>query len=474
MSRPADWSPLAAADPVPGDEYGIRSMSRRYQAFADELEQQATTLTRLASDEYWDADAGRVFASTGTELAGQLRKAKSRYESVSAALSTYANGLTAAQQEADAALTQAKQIEAEEQAKERARNAAAAAEGVKPGAAADGSDQNQADVMNQALAGARSRMQRAIDQKDAAGRAAASRVREAIDNDGLRDTWWDKTSNWTGKNWDSFVEWVHSKAPMMKEITKWAGYIGTALSVAGMVIALIPGVNALAPVLFAAAAVLTLVSLVCNILMTFSGDASIADVALDLFGLATFGYGRVAAGGIRGAQQALKGSAKDILKREARKRGESVADQILYADKKIAAAAGGKLKSPSLENWPLLNRAQSRVDKVAQPLLDKASAQLNRMNPTMEKWGSTRVGKYLGMDSEIVMTKSGLDGVRNLMKPGYDPANEAMAALDKVAGKDALVSKISMGVSLGNLPETDMFKPSKQGSTFGRYAYLAS
>lgn len=73
--RPTDWSPLHDRDPVPGDPDEIERVAKSLTDMAEEITRQAASLGTVSTTEGWDADAGRTFAHSARDLAGQLSKA---------------------------------------------------------------------------------------------------------------------------------------------------------------------------------------------------------------------------------------------------------------------------------------------------------------------------------------------------------------------------------------------------------------
>ena len=61
MSRPADWTPLAAADPVPGDPVEVALTGARLTQVADQISADVTWLRSLCTAQFWDSDAGEAF-----------------------------------------------------------------------------------------------------------------------------------------------------------------------------------------------------------------------------------------------------------------------------------------------------------------------------------------------------------------------------------------------------------------------------
>lgn len=114
MSRPADWTPLATADPVPGDPVEVALTGRRLRQAADQMSADVSWLRSLCTARFWDAGAGQAFRGQVDDAAGKLTRARDRYLTVSEALGSsltgpgYAGALEAAQSLSLHALTQAR------------------------------------------------------------------------------------------------------------------------------------------------------------------------------------------------------------------------------------------------------------------------------------------------------------------------------------------------------------------------------
>ncbi len=111
MSRPVDWQPLAGSDPVPGDPFTIQTTAQRYRSLAEEFGAQVTVLQQILHGDRWDSDAGRLFAAQVRSYCADLNRARTRFDAVAGALTGYAPRLAEAQQDADAALRQARAAE---------------------------------------------------------------------------------------------------------------------------------------------------------------------------------------------------------------------------------------------------------------------------------------------------------------------------------------------------------------------------
>ena len=86
MGRPADWWPLAGADPVPGDPYEVAALGRRFRATAELISAASQRLQTMCTDEFWDSAAGAAFRQRSDDTAGKLSKAYARYEAAATAL----------------------------------------------------------------------------------------------------------------------------------------------------------------------------------------------------------------------------------------------------------------------------------------------------------------------------------------------------------------------------------------------------
>jgi hypothetical protein len=274
-ARPADWSPLAGTDPTPGNPDETARLAKRAADTAEEINQQAANLRKLAGADWWDADAGREFSEEATDLAGEMVKAHGRYATVGSQLNGYAGALDHAQAETAAALREAKQAESAMQA-----NAGDPLKGIdKPTDAQRSAARRKQDAHTDAagaLQAARRRMDGAVDDLDAVAKRAADAIKDASD-DAVKDGFWDKVKGF-----------VSDHAAFIKAVCDIIGKITLVLSVVVLALALTVG----APfVLLVGLAVLTAVALVGHTALAASGDGSWVDVGLDVFALATFGIG---------------------------------------------------------------------------------------------------------------------------------------------------------------------------------------
>ncbi|MGA2829201.1 MAG: hypothetical protein ABSF03_24175, partial [Streptosporangiaceae bacterium] len=269
MGRPADWSPLAAADPVPGDPEDVAALGRRFRATAEQIDQAAARLRTMCTDEFWDSDAGAAFRQRSDDTAGKLARAYARYDAAATALGTdsgdttpsspanprYAGALYEAQKLSAQALVSAQDAAAaQRQAMSQLHASLAAASGqvpvagslnltlgaltpdasghlpVRPGESADvtalkGRYNSAADQ----LTAARGLLTRAEQIRDSAGRHASALISEVIGRDGLTDGFWDHVTNF-----------IDEHAGLLAMISKVAGWVATIAGTLALAVGWIP------------------------------------------------------------------------------------------------------------------------------------------------------------------------------------------------------------------------------------------
>ncbi|MFE1045097.1 hypothetical protein ACFW5S_04295 [Streptomyces olivaceus] len=342
-ARPAAhrWEVLGeSSDPVPGDPYEVAALGKKLRKTAESIQKQADSIKALSSVENWKSKAATEFREAAEGAEGRLRKAFKRYDAAADALGTevregvcsreYASELHRAQQAADKALTEAEGADSDRQSAEKAL------EGDLPDKD-KGRKEDDKEAAEGAVRAAKRALEGAKAVRDGAARAAAEAIEYAIDNDGLKDGFWDK-----------FKEVVN-------EISNWAGQIASWLGVAALLLSWVP---ILGQVLAVLATVVTVVSLLSNITKLAMGEGSWADVALDVVGLATVGVGRAAAlgakAGINGTkalahsrlfQQGVKAAAKAGARYPARA-------ALQFANKKAPGAVLGPGKQALIDAIP--------------------------------------------------------------------------------------------------------------------------
>ena len=230
MSRPVDWSPLAASDPVPGDPHEVHALSRELKAVAAEIHEQTQRLTTLCTDDYWQAEAARTFRDTATSTATKLQKAYQRYEAATEALDHYAPVLEAQQDASLRLLGEARRLE-DERASAQARLDGDEPDSDRPGRVVD---QMTVEDYLRALQTLRDQADECADQVRRAGHAAAQHLSMAVEQDGLKDGHFEGMKKWLHDRDHAVRVWLHQHADVFKAISDKLGWVATIFGVAAL------------------------------------------------------------------------------------------------------------------------------------------------------------------------------------------------------------------------------------------------
>jgi hypothetical protein len=314
MSRPADWTPLATTDPVPGDPVEVALTGGRLMQVADQINADVAWLRSLCTAQFWDSGAGEAFQGQVDDAAAKLAKAHERYLAAGQALGTnpsgpgYAGALDQAQALSLRALTQG------QEAWSVMRTQLAAAEVANKGFApfatmtlslftaqplldsagnpvlmftpADASTPLRSAVSRYNASAldyrtANGWLAEAVALRDAAAARAAAAIQAALGSDGLQNQtglWHDITGaadasfGWAEQHW----------AQVVGDIANVCGWIASALSILALIFAFI--CPPLAAALEGMALTLTEVAAVCHLILAIFG--------LDLVSIVTLGWGR--------------------------------------------------------------------------------------------------------------------------------------------------------------------------------------
>jgi hypothetical protein len=326
VSRPADWSPLATADPVPGDPVEVARTGAQLMQVADQIQSDVAWLRSLCTAQFWDSDAGQAFQGQVDDAATKLARAHERYLAAGQALGTsptgytgYATALDQAQAQSLKALTQGQEawavMRTQLAAVEVANKGFVPYEGTSSlsqslFAAQPLLDSSGNPVLMLTPASATTPLRTAVSRynasaldyrtangwlaeavatREAAAARAAAAIQAALGSDGLQNQtglWHDITSaaddtfGWSEQHW----------AQVVADIANVCGWIASALGILALIFAFI--CPPLAAALEGMALTLTEISAVCHLILAIFGKGSWVDVGLDLVSLALFGYGR--------------------------------------------------------------------------------------------------------------------------------------------------------------------------------------
>lgn len=271
-ARPSDWYPVGwPCDPVPGDPAAVGRAARTYRQTAEAVGTAITNLDRL--------DAGNMHGQAIVAVLDQIKsvrdsldKVESRVAGAASALEVYEPALTSAQAESLAALHDAEALKAEEQRAVAAANHArdtfnGSNDPEQKTAAANDYRRAKDDAGSAAsgLAAARARIATAISERDAAASTAINLLDEIDASSPIRDSVWDKITDWCGKAADWIDE--HLK-PILEAVQKVLDLASIVCLVAATVLA-VTGVGApVAAALFAASRVMATASVILGGVLT--------------------------------------------------------------------------------------------------------------------------------------------------------------------------------------------------------------
>jgi hypothetical protein len=286
MGRPSgsQWQPLGwDTDPVPGDPEVISQEARLLASVADQINGQIAALRKISSDQTNFGRTADAIRSSASDLVGTLQVVGERYQRVSSALTGWVGELEQAQSMSIRALDQAEAPYAQ------LNQVVALPSGNLTPAQQQGIDKYHAAMQRAQgeVDAAKALLNQAIGLRDEQGSYYASRINEAA-NDALRDSHWDKFKSWVTDNSD----WLK----------KLASVLGDIVAVLAVVCLFLPGIN----LLLIAAIALTALLLVVHTMLAATGNGSWLDVAIDVIGILTLGWGLEAADSVEGAESTAR------------------------------------------------------------------------------------------------------------------------------------------------------------------------
>ena len=335
--RPADWNPLAASDPVPGDPGEVAALGQRFGTTAAEIQQCCRRLRSMCDGPVWESDAGDTFRSHCDESAGKLSQAFARYDAAGRALGTSSGDAaapTAARPNYAGALghAQALSLQAWTTAQDAEQNqwqalswlqtlydakpfgaAALSFPGATPGTTAllgpsphDTGDEAAAkrryNAASEDLVAAQRLVSEAVQLRDTAAGYAAALITQVIDHDGLGDTFW-----------DHIVHLIDEHAAGIAAVSKVSGWIATACGSLALAVGWIPYIGEeLAGALNSIAMVAREVQLICDVLLAIGGKGSWFDIAMDTIAVVVYAFGGGAVSGVKDSALLARGAARVV------------------------------------------------------------------------------------------------------------------------------------------------------------------
>ncbi|WP_405648025.1 putative T7SS-secreted protein [Streptomyces sp. NBC_00019] len=281
--RPVDWHPLAEKDPVPGDPEDIRDEVGRMTNLASTLRDQARILRKAADGDALTGKYADKIRDKSGDLEKHFRETAARYERVVGDLGNWANELEDFQERADGVLRAAKQADEEHAAEVKKKEAEAKKNGEKNVSESSDPDSHLAPYHKQ--------LNQIVSERDSRAQHYADNIGDDI-SDIIKDS-----------TWENFKDGVHEHADTIKSVIEVLSWAATAI---GIIALLFTPVGWLATLITVTAISLTALVGIGHTLLALSGDGNWADVAMDVFALATLGMGSVAMKGVKSAVTALK------------------------------------------------------------------------------------------------------------------------------------------------------------------------
>lgn len=297
MTRPADWYPLAALDPVSGDPERVLAAGEEYARVARQIERAADELRAIASEMDGSSAAVDEVDDKATRLADTIERAHGRYRAAGSALQTYADSLADAQRiSLDAHTAAVTALRAQDEALASVAWWTRMAERATEPPVRDRylalADDARTDlaVADARLDAARADLQVAVRRRDQAVAVACGAIRGAMDRDDLHDS--------LGQDLGGGVQEVG--------LALWNGTdeVAMALSFAAVALCWVPGVNG---VVAAAATLAGFAVLARDAVNVATGNGGWDDVRASAVGVAAFGLGRFAQQGVRLAVASERG-----------------------------------------------------------------------------------------------------------------------------------------------------------------------
>ncbi|MFF9047353.1 putative T7SS-secreted protein [Streptomyces parvulus] len=407
--RPADWHPLAEKDPIPGDPDDIRDEVTRMKNLASTLRDQASILRKAADGDALKGQYAEKIREKSGDLEKRFRETAGRYERVVGDLGSWADDLEGFQERADGVLRAAKKADEEHAAAVKKKEAEAKKDG-------DKNTQAETDPTSH-LASYHKQLNEVVSDRDSRAKHYAENIGRDI-SDIIKDS-----------GWENFKDWVHEHADTIKAVVEVLSWVATII---GVIALLFTPVGWVATLITVATISLTALVGVGHTMLALSGDGSWADVAMDVFALATLGFGSVAMKGVKAATAALK----------------------------TASRAGRFQRYANLRKLLDKNVMRYGTDSARGAKAVRAKDALRRIGSRETRPGSNRLERLLGGDEEIVSATKFAKAMRTEFSGNPDVV-KAADAVGKAAGKYRANYLAATSVDLGD----------KAGEKFGGDAY---
>lgn len=428
----AKFEELVEPQELPGDPGTVRTAGHKYSHMAEQVLKAADSIRRLAADNgNHVSQAVDKLVDVAGDVGDKVEKLHSRYAAAGSALTAYAGHLEHAQHEAKAAVKafyDAKGLRDAATAKADAADDEARAAGDDDAAKQDAKDkstrlQTAAAGHQQDMDDARQRYLNAVRNLNAAAQAAHDQIADAINDDGLKDSRWDKLKNSVGNVVHAVGDFIKKHAAFFKALHKILSVITTALSIASIFFPV------LAPFALGFAAATALVGLG----LALTGEMSWLDFGMDALALVTLGVGTVASGVMKGAAAEGRAVLGALGKGGVSRFGVVARDLAMDGKSVLGGAASALLKGGA--------------KKAGKDLLEFGLAKV-------PKWAALGKVESLGKDALsaenalgdvfAVMKARGLENFKNMsVLNAFGDSAKFARTLDKVAGYTGIANMVA-------------------------------
>jgi hypothetical protein len=427
VGRPRDWSPLAAADPVPGDPDAILAEVAHLTLVAAMLRRESGDLRAVGAGDGLTGRYADALRDGARELEVHLRQTAGRYERVHGHLTAWAHELAGFQDEADRVLGAARAVAAE-----TSRTGGDVGDPTAGGTDAGGTDP---------LAVHRAALARIEARRDERAGHYARLIGHGID-DVIKDSWWERLKD-TADDWQGVISlavdvmsWTATVVAVAALLTTPAGWV------AGLAVWLSAGV------------------LAGHLALAAAGDGSWADVAMDVFGLLTMHVGNAALAELRAVREATRLAARDAA-------GETAAANSARAGRAVRDRASAVLNRRGATR---AERARARhARNIAHAVTRRAAAAAEAAEaaapiPQASRWEAALMGgekEFMNMHKDV-----------QRMRAAY-PRNTAVLRASEGADRHKRTFQLAWGgataVDFGDkmFGDSDLFPMKPASSAYG-------
>nr|WP_159059484.1 hypothetical protein [Streptomyces antibioticus] len=368
------------------------------------LRAQALILRTAADGDALQGKYADKIREKSDDLETHFRETAARYERVVGDLGHWANELEGFQERADGVLRAAKAADEEHAAEVRKKEAEAKHDGTDD--KGGGKTSPEESDSHSHLAPYHKQLAQIRGERDSRARHYAENIGRDI-SDIIKDSWWENRK-----------DWVHEHADTIKSVIEVLSWAATAI---GIIALLFTPVGWIATAITITTISLTALVGVGHAALAAAGEGSWTDVAMDVFALATLGFGSVAMKGLKAATTSLK----------------------------AVSRAGRYQRYANLRKLLNKNVLRYGADSVRGAKAARAMQSLRQVGAREIRPGATRLERLLGGDGEVVSASKFAKAMRAEFGGNADVVRAANAT-SKAVNKFRANYIAATGVDLGD------------------------